>query len=34
VEARLAFTARREGGLADPRLYGAGLIDAAAATAP
>jgi hypothetical protein len=34
VEARLALTARREGRLADPQLYGAGLIDAAAATAP
>jgi serine protease len=35
VGARLAFTARRdEGSLDDPDLYGAGLIDAAAATTP
>ena len=35
VGARLAFTARRdEGRLDDPEAYGAGLIDAAAATTP
>jgi serine protease len=34
VEARLEATARNGGGLADPRLYGAGLLDAAAATEP
>jgi serine protease len=32
VEARLESTARRDGGLEDVNLYGAGLIDAAAAT--
>jgi serine protease len=34
VEDRLEATARRDGGLANPVLYGAGLLDAAAATAP
>ncbi|MGH2962511.1 MAG: S8 family serine peptidase, partial [Solirubrobacterales bacterium] len=34
VEARLEGTTRSDGGLADPRLYGAGLLDAAAATEP
>jgi serine protease len=34
VEARLEFTARRDGGLDDANLYGAGLIDVAAATEP
>jgi serine protease len=33
VAARLAFTARRDEGLDDTEVYGAGLIDAAAATA-
>ncbi len=34
VEARLIATARPLGGPSDSRLYGAGLLDAAAATAP
>jgi serine protease len=34
IEARLKSTARRLGGPADRRLYGAGLLDAGAATAP
>jgi serine protease len=34
VTARLRATARRLGGGGDERLYGAGLVDAAAATAP
>jgi serine protease len=34
VEARLELTARRDGGLDDANLYGAGLIDVAAATEP
>jgi serine protease len=34
VEGRMTFTARREGGLAEPQLYGAGLLNAAAATVP
>ena len=34
VEARLESTARTDGGLGDRTFYGAGLIDAAAATAP
>jgi serine protease len=34
VEARLESTARADGDLGDPNLYGAGLLDAAAATAP
>ena len=34
VEARLMATARPLGGPSDSRLYGAGLLDAAAATAP
>jgi serine protease len=34
VEERLESTARRDGALANPVLYGAGLLDAAAATAP
>jgi serine protease len=34
VEARLELTARRDGGLGDVDVYGAGLLDAAAATAP
>ncbi|HYU60259.1 MAG TPA: S8 family serine peptidase [Solirubrobacterales bacterium] len=34
VEARLESTARKDGILADQSLYGAGLLDAAAATAP
>jgi serine protease len=34
VEARLESTARTEDGLSDPNLYGAGLLDAAAATEP
>jgi serine protease len=34
VEARLTSTARHDGDLGDPALYGAGLLDAAAATAP
>jgi serine protease len=34
VEARLKLTARREGGFEDINVYGAGLIDAGAATEP
>lgn len=34
VTARLIATARKLGGGGDERLYGAGLLDAAAATAP
>lgn len=34
VEARLESTARTAQGLGDPNLYGAGLVDAAAATQP
>lgn len=34
ITARLRATARRLGGAGDERLYGAGLVDAAAATAP
>jgi serine protease len=34
ITARLRATARRLGGPSDSRLYGAGLVDAAAATAP
>jgi serine protease len=34
ISARLRATARRLGGGGDERLYGAGLVDAAAATAP
>jgi serine protease len=34
VEDRLRSTARHDGALANPALYGAGLLDAAAATAP
>jgi serine protease len=34
VEDRLKSTARHDGVLANPALYGAGLLDAAAATAP
>jgi serine protease len=34
VAARLVATARPLGGPTDSRLYGAGLLDAAAATAP
>jgi serine protease len=34
ITARLRATARRLGGPGDSRLYGAGLVDAAAATAP
>ena len=34
VEGRLKSTARREGGLEDINVYGAGLIDAGAATEP
>jgi serine protease len=34
ITARLRDTARKLGGGGDERLYGAGLVDAAAATAP
>ncbi len=34
ITARLRATARKLGGVADARLYGAGLVNAAAATAP
>ena len=34
LTARLRATARKLGGGGDERLYGAGLVDAAAATAP
>ena len=34
IIARLRATARKLGGGGDERLYGAGLLDAAAATAP
>jgi serine protease len=34
VEARLKSTARTDGDLGDPNLYGSGLLDAAAATEP